>query len=115
PRPPAPRAGRHGSPTPPPAMPPPMRADGTRQRQSFSRRPPMTIDIVHVRIVPVPRSGRFRTVLLGATMILLAASVAGCSKKVARTPDPRPVRTVTVDSRADGETVSFTGQIRAKD
>ena len=47
-------------------------------------------------------------------MILLAASIAGCSKKVARTPEPRPVRTVTVDELADGETVSFTGQIRAK-
>ena len=58
---------------------------------------------------------RFRAVMAAATMILIAASVAGCSKKVARTPDPRPVRTVTVEAPADGETVSFTGQIRAKD
>jgi RND family efflux transporter MFP subunit len=58
---------------------------------------------------------RFWAVMAAATLILIAASVAGCSKKVARTPDQRPVRTVTVESRADGETVSFTGQIRAKD
>jgi RND family efflux transporter MFP subunit len=60
-------------------------------------------------------ASRFWSVLLTATLILIAASVAGCSKKVARTPEPRPVRTVTVDALADGETVSFTGQIRAKD
>ena len=59
-------------------------------------------------------ASRFWSVVLTATLILLAASIAGCSKKVARTPEPRPVRTVTVDELADGETVSFTGQIRAK-
>jgi RND family efflux transporter MFP subunit len=58
---------------------------------------------------------RFRAVMAAATLILIAASVAGCSKKVARTPEPRPVRAVTVEALADGETVSFTGQIRAKD
>ena len=62
-----------------------------------------------------PGGDRFWAVMAAATLILIAASVAGCSKKVARTPDPRPVRTVTVETRADGETVSFTGQIRAKD
>ena len=51
-----------------------------------------------------PGGYRFRTVMAAATLIVLAASVAGCSKKVARTPDPRPVRTVTVESPADGET-----------
>jgi RND family efflux transporter MFP subunit len=61
------------------------------------------------------RGDRFRAVMAAATMVLIAASVPGCSKKVARTPDPRPVRTVTVETPADGETVSFTGQIRAKD
>jgi RND family efflux transporter MFP subunit len=75
----------------------------------------MSINIVSADILPVRRSGRFRTVMFSATLILIAASVAGCSKKVARTPDPRPVRTVTVESQADGEIVSFTGQIRAKD
>src|SRR4029453_17558983 len=75
----------------------------------------MSINIVPADVLPVRRSGRFRTVMVSATLILIAASVAGCSKKVARTPDPRPVRTVTVESQADGETVSFTGQIRAQD
>jgi RND family efflux transporter MFP subunit len=75
----------------------------------------MSIKIVPADALPVRRSGRLRTVMVSATLILVAASVAGCSKKVARTPDPRPVRTVTVESQADGETVSFTGQIRAQD
>jgi RND family efflux transporter MFP subunit len=75
----------------------------------------MSINIASADVLPVRRSGRFWAVMFLATLILTAASVAGCSKKVARTPDPRPVRTVTVESRADGETVSFTGQIRAKD
>ena len=30
-------------------------------------------------------------------------------------PEPRPVRTVTVEGGAEGETVSLTGQVRAKD
>ena len=46
---------------------------------------------------------------------LVAATVAGCNKTAPPTPEPRPVRTVTVERVADGETVSFTGQIRAKD
>ena len=80
----------------------------------------MTMDIEPANILPADiilghRSGRFWPVMLAATLILIAASVAGCNQKVARTPEPRPVRTVTVDARADGETVSFTGQIRAKD
>ena len=75
----------------------------------------MSIKIVPADVLPVRRSVRFWTFMFSATLILIAASVAGCSKKVARTPDPRPVRTVTVESQADGETVSFTGQIRAQD
>jgi RND family efflux transporter MFP subunit len=75
----------------------------------------MTSDIVHTNSVPSGRSGRFWQLMLAAALILVAASVAGCSKKVARTPEARPVRTVTVDAQAEGETVSFTGQIRAKD
>ncbi|MEA2804346.1 MAG: hypothetical protein QOE49_4441, partial [Rhodospirillaceae bacterium] len=69
----------------------------------------MSIKSVPADVLPVRRDGRFRTVMVSAALILIAASVAGCSKKVARTPDPRPVRTVTVESQADGETVSFTG------
>jgi RND family efflux transporter MFP subunit len=75
----------------------------------------MSIESVSRDALPVRRGGRFWTVMVSATLILMAASVAGCSKKVARTPDPRPVRTVTVESQADGEMVSFTGQIRAQD
>lgn len=47
--------------------------------------------------------------------ILIAATVAGCDKPAPPTPQARPVRTVTVERRAEGETVSLTGQIRAKD
>jgi len=47
--------------------------------------------------------------------ILLAAALVGCD----RTPPPtalvRPVRAITVEHIAEGETVSLTGQIRAKD
>ncbi len=46
---------------------------------------------------------------------LIAAAGVGCSSDAARTPEPRPVRTMTVAQRADGEVVSFTGQIRARD
>lgn len=69
-----------------------------------------------INFAPASQGGdRFWAVVATATLILIAASVAGCNKKVARTPEPRPVRTVTVEALADGETVSFTGQIRAKD
>ena len=74
----------------------------------------MTIEIIPARTLP-RRGPRLRAALTAASLIVLAAAAAGCEKKVARTPDPRPVRTVTVDSQADGEIVSFTGQIRAKD
>ena len=51
--------------------------------------------------------------IAAATAITIAA--AGCSQDVARTPEARPVRTAAVAYRADGELVSFTGQIRARD
>ena len=47
--------------------------------------------------------------------ILIAATVTGCDKAAPPTPAARPVRTVTVERLADGETVSLTGQVRAKD
>jgi RND family efflux transporter MFP subunit len=76
----------------------------------------MTMNNAHANRVPVRGGGDgFRVVMAVASVILIAVSVAGCSKKVARTPDPRPVRTVTVGAPADGEWVSLTGQIRAKD
>ena len=46
---------------------------------------------------------------------LVAATVAGCDKKEAHDPPARPVRTVVVERHAQGETVSLTGQVRAKD
>jgi RND family efflux transporter MFP subunit len=52
---------------------------------------------------------------VAASMIVFTAAVAGCGSDATRTPEPRPVRAVAIDRRADGEIVSFTGQIRAKD
>jgi len=46
--------------------------------------------------------------------ILLAAGLAACDKPAAPVADPRPVRAVTVQSGSEGETVSLTGQVRAK-
>jgi RND family efflux transporter MFP subunit len=46
---------------------------------------------------------------------LIAATVAGCDKPVPLTPQARPVRAITIERRAEGETVSLTGQVRAKD
>jgi membrane fusion protein, multidrug efflux system len=45
----------------------------------------------------------------------IAAALAGCNKSVAPAPEARPVRTVTVQGQAQGEIVSLTGQVRAKD
>jgi RND family efflux transporter MFP subunit len=73
----------------------------------------MTINVV--QIVRVRHSSAFWSVMAAAIGVLIAASITGCKKETARTPSPRPVRTVTIDTRADGETLSFTGQIRAKD
>jgi RND family efflux transporter MFP subunit len=60
-------------------------------------------------------SGRFCVVMAASTVIPIVAAVAGCSREEARIPDPRPVRTVTIEDPAEAEPVSFTGQIRAKD
>jgi membrane fusion protein, multidrug efflux system len=46
---------------------------------------------------------------------LIAAIVTGCDDRAPSAPQPRPVRTVTVEHGAEGETVSLTGQVRAKD
>jgi multidrug efflux pump subunit AcrA (membrane-fusion protein) len=46
---------------------------------------------------------------------LIVAVVTGCDKPAPPTSQARPVRTVTVERGADGETVSLTGHIRAKD
>ena len=49
------------------------------------------------------------------TAVLLAASVAACEQPKPTSAEDRPVRTVSVERRAEGEAVSITGQIRAKD
>jgi membrane fusion protein, multidrug efflux system len=46
---------------------------------------------------------------------LIAATIAGCNKPAPPTEAARPVRTVTVEHRAEGEVVSLTGHVRAKD
>jgi RND family efflux transporter MFP subunit len=46
---------------------------------------------------------------------LIATTIAGCDKPAQQTSEARPVRTVTVERGAGGETTSLTGHIRAKD
>jgi RND family efflux transporter MFP subunit len=46
---------------------------------------------------------------------LIAATVTGCDKPVPPAPQARPVRAVAVERVAQGETVSLTGHVRAKD
>jgi membrane fusion protein, multidrug efflux system len=46
---------------------------------------------------------------------LIATAIAGCDKPERQTSEARPVRTVTVERVAEGETTSLTGHIRAKD
>jgi RND family efflux transporter MFP subunit len=67
-------------------------------------------------LAPARRGGdRLCRTMAAATAVVLAAAVVGCGRDAERTPEPRPVRTVAVADRAGGETVSFTGQIRARD
>lgn len=51
--------------------------------------------------------------ILAATLV--AVLVGGCDKDEAKDPSVRPVRAVTIERGAVGETVSLTGQIYAKD
>ena len=46
---------------------------------------------------------------------LIAATVTSCDKPVPPAPQARPVRAVAVERVAEGETVSLTGHVRAKD
>src|SRR3984893_14477878 len=55
----------------------------------------------------------FKPQILWAALIV--ATVTGCDKPAPPTSQARPVRTVTVERVAEGETVSLTGHIRAKD
>ena len=50
-----------------------------------------------------------------AVAALIAATVSGCNKTAPPTAEARPVRTVIVHEGAEGEIVSLTGQVRAKD
>ena len=50
-----------------------------------------------------------------AAAALIAAAVTGCNQTSPPTEAARPVRAVTVQDGAEGEIVSLTGQIRAKD
>ncbi len=49
------------------------------------------------------------------TAVLIAAALSGCDRKPPPAAQARPVRTVTVERSAEGEILSLTGQIRAKD
>jgi RND family efflux transporter MFP subunit len=55
---------------------------------------------------------RFR---IAAAAALIAAGLVGCKKAAPPTAEVRPVRTITVEQGATGETFSLTGQVRAKD
>jgi multidrug efflux pump subunit AcrA (membrane-fusion protein) len=46
---------------------------------------------------------------------LIAATVTACDKPAPPAPQVRPVRAVTVERLAEGEAVSLTGHVRAKD
>jgi membrane fusion protein, multidrug efflux system len=47
--------------------------------------------------------------------VLTVATVAGCERSPPAPQQARPVRTITVVRQTDGEIVSLTGQVRAKD
>jgi membrane fusion protein, multidrug efflux system len=48
-------------------------------------------------------------------VLISATTLAACERKEASVAEPRPVRIMTVDRKAMGETVTLTGQVRAKD
>jgi RND family efflux transporter MFP subunit len=50
-----------------------------------------------------------------AGAVIAALTLAACNKADPTAPEARPVRTVAVGQGADGEIVSLTGQVRAKD
>jgi membrane fusion protein, multidrug efflux system len=53
--------------------------------------------------------------LLLSTIVITGLVLGGCHETVSNPPEVRPVRTFTVEGRAEAEIVSLTGQIRAKD
>ena len=46
---------------------------------------------------------------------LMAVALSGCDKTVQMAPEPRLVRTITVEHGAEGEIVALTGHVRPKD
>ena len=52
---------------------------------------------------------------LTALAAVLATALAGCDKPAPPAQQARPVRAVTIERQAEGETVSLTGHVRAKD
>ena len=50
-----------------------------------------------------------------AAAALIVMTLVGCDEKPPSASEVRPVRTVTVGRGGEGETVSLTGQVRAKD
>lgn len=55
----------------------------------------------------------FRIWIIAAALI--ATTIVGCKKQAPPTSEARPVRTITIEHAAAGETISLTGQIRAED
>ena len=71
---------------------------------------------VRSRRVPILRTRStsvFKSHIVASALIAL--TVAACDKPAPPASQARPVRAVTVERRAEGETVSLTGHIRAKD
>lgn len=46
---------------------------------------------------------------------MIAATLTGCHKEAPPSAAARPIRTVTIERSTEGETLSLTGQVRAKD
>ena len=63
--------------------------------------------------VPAEGTTMFKSQIVAAALI--ATIITGCNETAPPTPEVRPVRTVTVHDGAQGEIVSLTGQVRAKD
>lgn len=53
--------------------------------------------------------------IAAAALVAVAAAVSGCDEPAPPAPQARPVRYITVERRAEGETVSLTGHVRARD
>jgi RND family efflux transporter MFP subunit len=61
------------------------------------------------------RPARLSGLAAGALIALIAVTLAACKEPAPPAAQIRPVRTVIVEPRAEGETVSLTGHVRARD